>query len=113
MSVASSELSPRTKTQGKTVRVETLYLDEIPGAMDKMGWKVSAAWSRDRCLSKAEIAAYMGLPFRLRSLTFAGFVPVRNADFRRWQNVRNEGGDFFVFSDIHWADPRINHVALP
>ncbi|MFC5772088.1 DUF6402 family protein [Thauera sinica] len=33
---------------------------------------------------------------------FQGFVPARNTDFRRWQHQRNEGGDFFVFSDVLW-----------
>lgn len=46
MSVASSNLSPKSNRQGKAVQVDPLYLDEIPGAMDKMGWQTSAALMR-------------------------------------------------------------------
>ncbi len=46
MSIATSILSPRSHRQGKVVTVDPMYLDEIPGAMDKMGWRVSAALMR-------------------------------------------------------------------
>ena len=69
-------------------------------------------WSRDRCLSKAEMAAYIGSPPALRAARFPGFVPTKNVDFRRWQKARNEGGDFYVFSDILWVQPHIDHVPL-
>lgn len=69
-------------------------------------------WSRERCLSKVEMAGYASAPAPLRAARFPGFVPVRNDDFRRWQQARNEGGDFYVFSDILWFDPHINHVYL-
>lgn len=69
-------------------------------------------WSRDRCLSKAEMAAYIGLPRPVRALTFPGFVPVRNADFRQWQRQKGTGGDYYVFSDICWFDANTDHVPL-
>jgi len=80
-------------------------------------WWVDSAfglgvWSRDRCLSKAEMAAYVSAPAPFRAARFPGFVPLRNVDFRRWQQARNEGGDFYVFSDILWIEPHINHVPL-
>ncbi|WP_019450392.1 DUF6402 family protein [Cupriavidus sp. BIS7] len=80
-------------------------------------WLVDSAvglgvWSRDRCLSKSELAAYVGSPTALRAARFAGFVPARNVDFRRWQHARNEGGDFYVFSDVLWLEPHIDHVPL-
>lgn len=46
MSLATSITSPRSQTAGKTHHVDVLHLDEIPSAMDKMGWKVSAKMMR-------------------------------------------------------------------
>ncbi|WP_343657128.1 DUF6402 family protein [Cupriavidus sp.] len=46
MSIATSNLSPKDNRQGAVVKVDQMYLDEIPGAMDKMGWRVSAALMR-------------------------------------------------------------------
>ena len=39
--VASSTTTPRSNNQGKKVPVPVLMLDDIPGAMDKMGWTVA------------------------------------------------------------------------
>lgn len=36
---------------------------------------------------------------------FTGFVPVFNADFRKWQAKHNAGGDFIVLSDVLWLEP--------
>ncbi|MDR2924534.1 MAG: DUF6402 family protein [Azoarcus sp.] len=44
---------------------------------------------------------------------YAGFVPVENDDFRRWQDTKNEGGDFFVFSDVFWARPNVAEIIIP
>lgn len=71
-----------------------------------------SVWSRERCLSKLELAVFTATPLERRSSPFPGFVPVMNRDFRRWQKARNEGGDFYVFSDIRWLDPLTDHVAL-
>ncbi|MDF7680263.1 DUF6402 family protein [Enterobacteriaceae bacterium ESL0689] len=38
---------------------------------------------------------------------FSGFVPVFNADFRKWQNKHNTGGDFMIFSDVYWTEPLV------
>jgi hypothetical protein len=46
MSIATSFLSPKSNRQGKVLPANPMYLDEIPGAMDKMGWRVSAALMR-------------------------------------------------------------------
>jgi len=46
MSVATSFLSPKSNRQGNVLPANAMYLDEIPGAMDKMGWRVSAALMR-------------------------------------------------------------------
>jgi hypothetical protein len=44
--IATSKTSPRENTQGKVVVVDPLRLNEVPDAMDKMGWKVSAQLMR-------------------------------------------------------------------
>ncbi|MDM0077492.1 DUF6402 family protein [Variovorax sp. J2P1-59] len=65
-------------------------------------------WSKERVLTKAQMAEYKALSSRTpaslmaRHLRYPYFVQVENADFRRWQQKRNEGGDFFVFSDVLW-----------
>ena len=43
---------------------------------------------------------------------FNGFVPVHNSDFRDWQRKHRTGGDFFVFSDVKWVQPNVDHVVL-
>ena len=70
-------------------------------------------WSKQRCLSKAEMLAYKATPLPLLSTAFPGFVPARNTDFRRWQNQRNEGGDFFVFSDVLWETYHGPAIEIP
>jgi hypothetical protein len=67
-------------------------------------------WSKKRVLSKKETITYKATPFPLLARTFPGFVPARNEDFRRWQSLRNEGSDFFVFSDVMWLPPNVEHV---
>jgi hypothetical protein len=69
-------------------------------------------WGRDRCLTKVEMAAYKVSPASLNAINFPGFVPVRNTDFRRWQSARNEGGDFYVFSDVMWIPPNVEYITL-
>ena len=44
---------------------------------------------------------------------YNGFVPVYNQDFRDWQNKNKTGGDFFVFSDVHWVVPNVKEVVIP
>lgn len=67
-------------------------------------------WDKKRVLSKADMLEFKALttphPATLiaRHLRYPGFVQVRNLDFRRWQDQRNEGGDFFVFSDVLWEN---------
>jgi hypothetical protein len=75
-------------------------------------------WSKDRVLSKAEMADYRMLslhPFTMitQHMKYPGFVPVRNADFRRWQAQHNSGGDFFVFSDVLWEPYHGEPLELP
>lgn len=66
-------------------------------------------WSKNRILNKKESAIYMstylsGIWGGL-ARDFTGFVPVFNADFRKWQAKHNAGGDFIVLSDVLWLEP--------
>lgn len=67
-------------------------------------------WGKKRMLSKKEMMTYKVTQLAALANVFPGFVPARNGDFRRWQNDRNEGGDFFVFSDVMWMPPNIEYV---
>jgi len=58
------------------------------------------------------MATYTALPPRVKAMQFPGVVPARNIDFRRWQTARNEGGDFYIYSDILWMEPNVNYIAL-
>lgn len=44
--LAESKTSPVSQTEGKKVPVDVLHLNDIPGAMDKMGWPVAAKMMR-------------------------------------------------------------------
>lgn len=41
MTVANAKLSPSENTKGQDIRVGIFHLDQIPDAMDKMGWSVA------------------------------------------------------------------------
>jgi hypothetical protein len=75
-------------------------------------------WSRDRLLGKAEMVEYRmnetnaPVGWMANYIKYNGFVPVRNRDFQRWQEKHNSGGDFFVFSDVKWIQPNVDHVVL-
>lgn len=41
MTVATARLSPSANTKGQDVKVDIFHLDQLPDAMEKMGWKVA------------------------------------------------------------------------
>lgn len=66
-------MTPSTQTQGVRVDVDAVYLDDIPGAMDSMGWKVSAqmmrrwfatkpAWEMPQGWRRGDDINYLALP---------------------------------------------------
>jgi hypothetical protein len=67
-------------------------------------------WSKKRMLSKNEMITYRVTQLAALAKVFPSFVPARNGDFKRWQKQRNEGGDFFVFSDVKWVQPNVEYV---
>jgi hypothetical protein len=46
MAIAESKLSISENRLGKNVEVDIFHIDQIPNAMDKMGWDVSAQLMR-------------------------------------------------------------------
>lgn len=41
MTVATAKLSPSANTKGQDVKVDIFHLDQLPDAMERMGWKVA------------------------------------------------------------------------
>lgn len=41
MTVATTKLSPSANTKGQDIKVDIFHLDQLPDAMEKMGWKVA------------------------------------------------------------------------
>ncbi|WP_431604053.1 DUF6402 family protein [Aeromonas bestiarum] len=41
MTVANTKLSPSENTKGQEVKVDIFHIDQIPDAMEKMGWKIA------------------------------------------------------------------------
>ncbi len=66
-------------------------------------------WSRQGIVPRKEVPVYMASfvsgAFGWLYKNYRGYVPVFNQDFRKWQDIHNEGGDFVVFSDVYWTDP--------
>ncbi|CDG18938.1 DUF6402 family protein [Xenorhabdus doucetiae] len=71
--------------------------------------EVLGIWSRDGIVAKKEMAGYMASfmakDFGWLYRHYKGYVPVFNRDFREWQDIHKEGGDFIVFSDVYWTEP--------
>lgn len=66
-------------------------------------------WTKDKVLNKVETASYM---ISLNSMELStiwneyqqAVVPVYNSDFRTWRDIHGMGGDFILFSDVHWIE---------
>ncbi len=77
-------------------------------------------WSKKRCLSKAETAAYyadkasrlVNPVQRVLPSPYAGFNAVSNSDFDDWRKKTGRGGDFVIYSDVAWVDSPVKQVSL-
>jgi hypothetical protein len=77
-------------------------------------------WSKTRCLSKAETAAYYAErgartsqpALRFLPAIYAGFETVSNSDFADWRSKSGQGGDFVIYSDVSWVDSPVKQVPL-
>ncbi|CDG17383.1 DUF6402 family protein [Xenorhabdus doucetiae] len=66
-------------------------------------------WGREGMLPLSEspkyLTSFFGEEWGKLYREYYGFVPVFNRDFREWQKIHGEGGDYIVFSDVHWMAP--------
>lgn len=80
-------------------------------------------WSKDRCLSKTEMANFYSdklsrlnpvtwLVSRLVPPPYPGFEAVDNRSVRAWRESTGKGGDYVIYSDVTWVDSPVTHVAL-
>jgi hypothetical protein len=86
------------------------------------GWisQPLGVWSKKRCLSKAETAAYYAErgartsqpALRVLPAIYADFEPVSNGDFTDWRSKSGRGGDFVIYSDVSWVDSPVKQVSL-
>ncbi|MDY7579207.1 DUF6402 family protein [Herbaspirillum sp. RTI4] len=97
-----------------TIKKVGLYIRDtydFNGKYESLG-----VWSRARCLSLADVAAFYVAAARMDWLSiikkFLGFVSVSNEDFRRWQDKHYSGGDFIIYSDVLWLDADIKEINL-
>lgn len=68
-------------------------------------------WTKEKCLGKKEIFVQGGKG----AAASESFIPVEeisepvflafNSDFRKWREKHAMGGDFIIYSDVHWVDP--------
>jgi hypothetical protein len=90
---------------------------------DFNGFQPLGVWSKDRCLSKVESAAYYAdevnklnpntWPGRaIFGSPFDGFESFSNATARSWRDTSGKGGDFVIYSDVVWLDSAVKQVAL-
>ncbi|UDN36955.1 DUF6402 family protein [Proteus sp. NMG38-2] len=95
------------------------FITEMLGIYIKDSYDFSAeneplgVWSKNGIMNKTQTLLYMGFYNQnmwkeLADGGFSGSVPIYNKNFREWQEKRNEGGDFIVFSDILWSYPMPN-----
>ncbi len=77
-------------------------------------------WNKQRCLSKAEVAAFiaekaarLATPaLRLLPEIYAGFEEVGNSDIRAWRTQSGKGGDFVIYSDVAWINSPTPQITL-
>ncbi len=90
---------------------------------DFNGSQPLGVWSKDRCLSKVESAAYYADEINKLNPTtwpgriivgspFDGFESFGNGDARDWRDASGKGGDFVIYSDVEWVNSPITQVAL-
>ncbi|BDU18060.1 DUF6402 family protein [Lysobacter auxotrophicus] len=86
------------------VKRSALYLRDT---YDFTGPQFLGIWTKSRVLTKAEqMAVTVGASNTpdVASLDEGAFMQVWNHDFNRYRKSTGRGGDFLVFSDVHWVD---------
>lgn len=86
----------------------------IKDTYDFLGRQFLGVWNKNEMLGAAKAKEYLNLFEskswkRIYDLAMQNYAMVWNSDFRKWQQVKNTGIDFVVFSDVYWDDPLDEH----
>lgn len=98
----------QTSAKSHVFNVDALGL-YLRDTYDFNGSQPLGVWSKDRCLSKAEMVVHYTSP--IIALT-DGFESVSNADFREWRTKTGRGGDYVIYSDVDWVAPSVTRIVL-
>jgi hypothetical protein len=70
---------------------------------DFNGLQYLGSWTKDRVLTKSETVLTTTVPGLVAVLASRGpFARVWNGDFRKYRNLKGQGGDFVLYSDVLW-----------
>ena len=86
----------------------------IKDTYDFLGNEFLGVWHKDGVLNKKQMLLYVGFYgsqdwVSVANMNMQWAAQVYNSDFRKWQQVRNTGVDFMVFSDVLWLKPLDEH----
>ncbi|ORF27798.1 DUF6402 family protein [Snodgrassella alvi] len=104
----------QTVRDGKNVFITEKIGFYIKDTYDFLGRQFLGVWNKNEMLGAAKAKEYLNLFEskswkRIYDLAMQNYAMVWNSDFRKWQQVKNTGIDFVVFSDVYWDDPLDNH----
>jgi hypothetical protein len=70
---------------------------------DFNGLQYLGSWTKDRVLTKSETVLTTTAHGLVAVLATRGpFATVWNGDFRKYRNLKGQGGDFVLYSDVLW-----------
>lgn len=98
------------KFHGENVFITEAIGFYIKDTYDFLGNEFLGVWHKDGVLNKKQMLLYVGYQgsqdwVSIANMNMQWAAEVYNSDFRRWQQVRNTGVDFMVFSDVLWLPP--------
>lgn len=104
----------QTVRGGKNVFITEKIGFYIKDTYDFLGRQFLGVWNKNEMLGAAKAKEYLNLFEskswkRIYDLAMQNYAMVWNSDFRKWQQVKNTGIDFVVFSDVYWDDPLDEH----
>lgn len=86
------------------------------------GLQFLGCWTKDRCLGKKQIVAYTlrMATYPETGMSISDMVPLEvieqpvvsvfNSDFCKWREKYHMGGDFIIYSDVYWVEPKNNNI---
>ncbi|WP_367416505.1 DUF6402 family protein [Snodgrassella alvi] len=105
------------RSGGKKVFITKQIGFYIKDTYDFLGDEFLGVWHKNGVLSKQQTLKYVVYRdtkdwVNIASMNMEWAAPVNNFHFRKWQQVRNTGVDFIVFSDILWLPPLKKHRTI-